>query len=247
MDTTTPILILTNKLLSLNQSFNPATFDKLLNFLKIADNKDKLLKILQYIVKLILVTRGSGLKDSTTDFKAFASTLSLSRKLGRLGNWLPGIKDFGDLISQPLSKMSNPEFTLNLIGTATSIGNDLLDDWICLQKGRLLDKKPYLDALDLWSTRLWFISVSIDLNFTLQKLQSILSDHVKDADSDSDEYKQYVRKRTDSLLTVGKQLCDWTFCIWELGNLSSFNEHVPVVAGLSAATIGAIRGWRKLK
>lgn len=224
-------------------------YDKLLSFLKIADNKDKLLKILQYIIKLIMVTRGQAFKSgSSVDFKAFASTLSLSRKLGRLGNWLPGIKDFQELISLHPESFDNGDFILNFIGTGASIGNDLLDDWICLQKGRLLHKMSYLDTLDLWSTRLWFISVSIDLNFTLKKLNSVIFDNNAKISMNPEEYKDLAKKRTDIILTACKQFCDLTFCIWELANLSSsVNEHVPVVAGLSAAIIGAVRGWRKLK
>lgn len=239
-------IIITNasKLIPLNtllKCVNSVNFDKFLGFLKIADNKDKLLKILQYIVKLILVTRGP-----VDDFKAFASTLSLARKLGRLGNWLPGLQDLRDLLTQPPSKFATADFALNLIATGASVGNDLLDDWICLQKGRLLSKKPYIDTLDLWSTRLWFLSVSIELHFTLKKLVLLNSEHAK-SDKSTEEYKMQLKKRTDVLLTASKQLCDWTFCIWELANLAAFNEHVPVIAGLSAATIGAIRGWRKLK
>lgn len=216
---------------------NSFKFEKFLKFLTIADNKDKLLKVLQYIVKLIVVTRGKNLlkpaNSSAVDLKSFASTLSLARKLGRLGNWLPGLQDLYEL-STDCSVDS--DHVLKVIGTSASIGNDLLDDWICLQKGRLLSKSAYLDTLDLWSTRLWFISVSIDLNFTIKKFSRL-----KAADED------YNKKKMDLVLTASKQLCDWTFCLWELGNFSKYNEHVPVLAGLSAAIIGAIRGWRKIK
>lgn len=216
---------------------NCFNFEKFLKFLTIADNKDKLLKVLQYIVKLIIVTRGKNLlkpaNSSAVDLKSFASTLSLSRKLGRLCNWLPGIRDLYEL-STDCSVDS--DHVLKVIGTSASIGNDLLDDWICLQKGRLLSKSSHLDTLDLWSTRLWFISVSIDLNFTLKKLTTL-----KATEGD------YNKKKMDLVLTASKQLCDWTFCLWELGNFSKYNEHVPVLAGLSAAIIGAIRGWRKIK
>lgn len=213
-------------------------FDKFLQFLTIADNKDKLLKVLQYIVKLIIVTRGKNLikpvNSTAADLKHFASTLSLSRKLGRLGNWIPGLQDLYELSS---AGSINSDHVLKVIGTSASLGNDLLDDWICLQKGRLLLKQPYLDTLDLWSTRLWFVSVSIDLNFTIKKLSKLKNEEIQD----------YHKKRMDLLLTASKQICDWTFCLWELANLSKYNEHVPVFAGLSAALIGAIRGWRKIK
>lgn len=217
-------------------SLKSGDFEKFLKFLTVADNKDKLLKILQYVVKLILVTRGyvKPANSSAVDFKSFASTLSLARKLGRLGNWLPGVQDLFELVGKEVSL----ENFIKIVGASASVGNDLLDDWICLQKGQLFVKKAYLDTLDLWSTRLWFISVSIDLNFTFKKLKNLLKEG-KDED--------FAKKRTDLILTASKQLCDWTFCVWELAELGRFSEKVPVVAGLSAAAIGAIRGWRKIK
>lgn len=229
--------ILKNSSIILN-SFN---FEKFLKFLKIADNKDKLLKVLQYIVKLIIVTRGNNslksVNSSAIDLKYFASTLSLARKLGRLGNWLCGFHDLYDL-SRDCSIDS--DHVLKLIGSSASLGNDLLDDWICLQKGRFLLKQSYLSALDLWSTRLWFVSISIDLNFTIKKFKLL-------ANESKNTIEDYDKRKFDLLLAASKQLCDWTFCLWELANLSDYNENIPVLAGLSAAIIGAIRGWRKIK
>lgn len=220
---------------------NSLNFEKFLKFLTIADNKDKLLKVLQYVVKLIIVTRGKNLlkpaNNSEIDLKSFASTLSLARKLGRLGNWLPGLQDLYELLGEI---SIDSDYAFKILGTTASIGNDLLDDWICLQKGRFCVKQPYLDGLDLWSTRLWFISVSIDLNSTIKKLKN-------QNKSKSNNQEDHDKKKLDLLLTAGKQFCDWTFCFWELANLSEYNEHVPLFSGLSAAIIGAIRGWRKIK
>lgn len=207
--------------------------EKILKFLKVADNKDKILKTFQYIVKLIILTRGhvKPLNGNAADLKSFTSLISLARKLGRLGNWFPGLQD--------LYELSSSGSVIELTGTLASVGNDILDDWICLQKGRLLMKKPYLDILDAWSTRLWFISTTIELNFTVRKLKN----HLKVSTCDGD----YLKKRTDLILTGIKQICDWIFCVWELRGLERYNEHVPIVAGLSAALVGVIRGWRKIK
>lgn len=226
----------------LKNYLNKSNFEKILKFLTVADNKDKLLKILQYLVKLVIVTRGYIKPEDgkAVDFKSFASTLSLARKLGRLGNWLPGVQDFCEVVGDGPSV----DNFIKLIGATASVGNDLLDDWICLQKGRFLLKQSYLDTLDLWSTRLWFISVSIDLNFTLKKLKNLLQTSPQKSENEKYEFH---KKRTDLLLTASKQLCDWTFCVWELAEMGRFSERVPVVAGLSAAVIGAIRGWRKIK
>lgn len=219
-------------------------FGKLLKFLTVADNKDKLLKVLQYIVKLVLVTKGAAASGNSTDFKSFASTLSLARKLGRLGNWLPGVNDLYDLaVVAGAYPSSSSDYILKVLSASASVGNDLLDDWICLQKGRLLRKEAFLDNLDIWSTRLWFVSVSIDLNFTLRKLKSLRSSSKPDKDEDED----YKRKELDLILAAGKQCCDWIFCVWELADLGKYNGSVPVIAGLSAAVIGAIRGYRKIK
>lgn len=233
------ITITNYNLCYLKAYFKHFDYGKILKFLTVADNKDKLLKVLQYIVKLVLVTKGAALLKPAdgyaSDLKSFASTLSLARKLGRLGNWLPGIQNLYDLFTGP----SSSDYILKVLSASASVGNDLLDDWICLQKGRLLLKESYLDILDLWSTRLWFISISIDLNFTLRKLQSLRSSSSKPSDED------YKKKELDLVLTVSKQVCDWIFCIWEMTGF--VNETVPVVAGLSAAVIGAIRGYRKIK
>lgn len=205
-------------------------FKKLLIFLKVADNKDKLLKILQYICKFLVVSK---LSLRQADLKSFTSTLSLARKLGRLGNWLPAVEELYELSRETHFSL---KWTLQMISAAASLGNDLLDDWICLQKGCLLVKQPYLDMLDTWSIRLWFVSVSVDLHFALQKLK--LSS------------EEEMSKRMDAALTVLKLGCDWLFCFWDIADLSARGgaaEYVPVLAGLSAAGIGAIRGWRKIK
>lgn len=204
-------------------------FAKFLAFLKVTDNKDKLLKVLQYVCKLLVVSKVSA---RTGDFKSFASTLSLARKLGRLGNWLPAIQEVHELSQEQEFTL---ESALKFISALTSLGNDLLDDWICLQKGRLLTKQPYLDALDNWSTRLWFVNVSIDLHFAIKKLKKATNDQ---------------KSQLDPALAVAKLGCDWLFCFWEIADWSAHGglaEYVPVFAGLSAASIGAIRGWRKLK
>lgn len=209
---------------------NVLKFSKILAFLKVTDNKDKLLKVLQYICKLLVV---SSFTARTTDLKSFASTLSLARKLGRLGNWLPALEELNELSKEADKSL---KWTLQAISALSSLGNDLLDDWICLQKGKLLVKQPYLDELDQWSTRLWFVNVSIDLHFALKKLQKTSKDDPT--------------KRTDAILTVAKLGCDWLFCWWEIADWSAaggVSEYVPVFAGLSAACLGAIRGWRKLK
>ena len=201
-------------------------FKNFLAFLKVTDNKDKLLKVLQYICKLLVVSKFSL---RVADMKSFASTLSLARKLGRLGNWLPAVEELHELSKEESASI---DWALHTISAVASLGNDLLDDWICLQKGRLLVKQPFLEKLDHWSTRLWFINVSIDLHFALKKL------------------KKEKEKRLDASLAVGKLGCDWLFCFWEIADWSAHGgpaEYVPVLAGLSAACIGAIRGWRKLK
>ena len=243
-------LIITNYKLSRIDYLKLLDFGKLLKFLTVADNKDKLLKVLQYIAKLVIVSKGAALlkpvNGNAIDLKSFASTLSLARKLGRLGNWLPGVQDLYELTIKESPEPTYTDYILKVLSASASVGNDLLDDWICLQKGRLLQKESYLDNLDLWSTRLWFVSVSIDLNFTVRKLQSLKSSLYESPSSD-DKLAEYKRKELDLILTAAKQFCDWTFCIWELANFGKYNEHVPVLAGLSAAVIGAIRGWRKIK
>lgn len=228
---------------------------KLLKFLTIADNKDKLLKILQYVVKLVVVARtslrlavsGGDNDKNAADFKAFASTLSLARRLSRLGNWLPTMHELAHLThgAAPAN-----DHLLHTVSTTASLINDLLDDWICLQRGRLLRKQPYLDRLDAWSTRLWFLSVSIELQFTLRKLLHLTVSRIDPSDKHAVANDAiYRKKRTDLLLTGSKQICDWLFCWWELADWSVWghgSQYVPVAAGLTAATIGAIRGWRKL-
>jgi hypothetical protein len=202
-------------------------FKKFLAFLKVTDNKDKLLKILQYICKLLVVGKFSL---RLADMKSFAATLSLARKLGRLGNWVPAVEELYELSKE---KRFSIDWSLRTISVLASFSNDLLDDWICLQRGRLLVKQPFLEKLDHWSTRLWFLNVSIDLHFALKKLMKAEKD-----------------KKSDASLAAAKLSCDWLFCFWEIADWSSFGgpaEYVPVFAGLSAACIGSVRGWRKLK
>jgi hypothetical protein len=244
-------------------SFNlkqKAALAKLCKFIAVADNKDKLLKILQYVVKIVLVTRssfsslssGADDKDGASDWKSFASTLSLARRLGRLGNWMNDVRQVVELAGKADDKDKLPavdyDLILTRISTGASLCNDLLDDWICLQRGRFLAKLAILPVLDLWSTRLWFLSLCIEMHFTLGKLLHRL--HSIQIARTVEDVQAQKRAVLDLSLTLGKQCCDWIFCAWELADLAGragpAGPFVPVFAGLTAACIGAIRGWRKL-
>lgn len=233
---------------------------KYLKFTKLADNKDKLLKILQYIIKLIVFSSKLRLRLSAgstgsalTDLKSFASTLSLARRLGRLGNWSSSLQDLCELPTTIYS----PNFILKFTSIGSSFGNDLLDDWICLQKGKLLQKVSYIDVLDSWSTNLWFISTSIDLYFNMKKLLLLYKERERGVksksacdDIDKDKYTTDL-KIFELKLAISKQICDWTFCWWEIADwtrrLGPNSELIPIISGFMSAVIGAIKGWRKLE
>ena len=227
---------------------------KIGKYMAIAENKDKLLKILQYVVKLVLVGRTSlGLSNAAgsaaqPDWQHFAAVLSLARRLGRLGNWVGAVDAVG-AVGAGKGPGGDGDALARRVAALASLGNDLLDDWICLQRGRLLARQPCLDALDRWSTRLWCVSVTIELHFSVREMRARALRAVREGvrpEAAQAEQQAWL----ELLLRTAKQTCDWVFCAWELGELARHghgSQFVPVLMGLSAAGLGTARAWRRLK
>lgn len=193
------------------------------------NNRDKFLKITQYLLKLYLLKYRGKETDTIKAMKALASTLSISRLVYRLGDWLVPLND--ELLAA-ITLLRQGKFKdildLNIIEALFSFLNAILDDMICLNKSTkgLWPKvsTTQMDWCDLWSSKLWLYTIAINLHFQRKKLR-----------------KGYSK---DAVLAIGKLVCDAIFCLYDIYGWNTGKE-IPILAGLGAASIGIYRAALK--
>ena len=119
--------------------------------LLLSDGRDKVLKVVQYSIKMSLALRLIT-KDTTSSF-------SISRKMIRLGHWLESLHAF-----------SNAKSTVDSASALNGVFNDVFDDIVCLGKINLIDPSWSEFAAPL-SDRLWLVSIFIDISQTVKQLK----------------------------------------------------------------------------
>lgn len=210
-----------------------AVTDFLAAFLKIASNRDKLFKLIQYTFKLIIfnkkkIGKGDGLKA----IQNIASALSLARLIYRLGDWIHPIAD--EIPS--ILKGNFDSTSLAFLESSMSFVNALFDDLITIDrcsKGEFPGfSKGTTEFLELWSTKLWLGTTLINLYFQLRKLS------IKDI--------RNLAKKQDQCLTITKLSCDVVFCLYDINEFPQYKE-LPIIAGMIAASIGIYKEIRKYR
>ncbi|KAI9217783.1 peroxisomal biogenesis factor 11 [Blastocladiella britannica] len=143
-------------------------------YLKIADGRDKALKIVQYGFKVLLwaeiITKTSH-PTAHPRISAVVSQFSLTRRVLRLGHVVEPYSELRDVVdagwsgtvgkkgASPLDRLAA---VLGWINPIASVVNDIVDDTICLAKIGAIDKS-WSKKLDATSTNLWFATILIDL------------------------------------------------------------------------------------
>ncbi|KAI8988281.1 peroxisomal biogenesis factor 11-domain-containing protein [Mycotypha africana] len=202
--------------------------------LKDLDGRDKLMKIIQYFIKILLhyqlIRTGKKEWPST-----LASHFSLVRKILRLGTGIGPLKQLltADITSAMINKKTS---AVNIAIHINELVNNVSDDIYCLYKMGIVGS--YLGAkTEVVSAYCWFMGILIDLreNITnfIQLRQKIL---VKQDNSTENDYKKLYLLQ----VSIVKLLMDGIFCgcdIWK----PKYSAGMQVWAGFFS---GALSGYK---
>lgn len=162
--------------------------------LKELDGRDKLMKIIQYFIKILLHYKLVKAKHWST----ITSNFSMTRKLLRLGTAIGPIRELSPL------KNSIPSTLITL----NALVNNISDDVFCLYKlgvfGSYLGEKS-----ERLSAYCWFAGILIDLREGAINMSKLQAKSSKDNDEKSTELKQKIYVAEISII---KLLMDAIFC-----------------------------------
>ncbi|KAG2200081.1 hypothetical protein INT47_007726 [Mucor saturninus] len=185
--------------------------------LKELDGRDKLMKIIQYFIKILLHYNLVKAKHWST----ITSHFSMTRKLLRLGSGLGPIRQFSPLKSS-LSE------TLIL---SNAIVNHISDDVFCLYKLGALG--AYLgDRSERLSAYCWFAGILVDIRDNVNTMLAL--QHSKKSDLPVQERQQKIFVTEISII---KLLMDGIFCacdIWQPSHSASTQAWSGFMSGLLA-------------
>ncbi|KAI7904252.1 peroxisomal biogenesis factor 11-domain-containing protein [Cokeromyces recurvatus] len=205
---------------SIHVTTQPKKINKWLNviqkFLKELDGRDKLMKTIQYFIKILLHYKMARAKH----WSSLTSHLSMTRKLIRLGTAMDSIRELSPL------KHSLFETIVNL----NAIINSISDDIFCFYKLGILGS--YLgNQSEKISAYCWFASILIDIRENVLSLNRLQNKKIV---KDESELRQKIFITEVSII---KLLMDAVFCacdIWRPIYSSSLQAWSGFFSGLLA-------------
>lgn len=162
--------------------------------LKELDGRDKIMKIIQYFIKILLHYKLVNAKH----FSTITSHFSMTRKLLRLGTAIGPIRELAPL------KNSIPSTLITL----NALVNNVSDDVFCLYKLGVFGSK--LGAIsERISAYCWFAGILIDLREGAENMSKLQAKAAIDRDEKNAELKQKIYVAEISII---KLLMDAVFC-----------------------------------
>src|SRR5271169_6857633 len=128
---------------------DPETLKILSNALLLTEGRDKVVKLLQYTSRLILLLASRPSKR----LKPFISQMSMTRKVLKLGH---GIFPYNELIFNGCATKHD------LFRVIVEFMNDFWDDVYCLSRIGLLRSARLQNWSEIWANRAWMMSILID-------------------------------------------------------------------------------------
>ncbi|KAI9593699.1 hypothetical protein BDF19DRAFT_447602 [Syncephalis fuscata] len=165
-----------------------------IRFVRQTDGRDKTMKLIQYLLKVLLWKALKTPKDALLRerLSALTKAFSTTRKIIRLGHWLEPYDEIVEWLSDmPGRKLTDgqssknpPQISTAMLlrwlwgGVPPIVGfmNDLLDDIYCLCRINCLPKWME-DPSEVWSLRFWFTGIWFDL-YANAKDQLALQDKI---------------------------------------------------------------------
>lgn len=191
------------------------------------DGKDKLLKTVQYLARILVTGLGNTRKTVNIGMlNSLSSNISLARRTFRLGSWL------GDV--QPLTTYKGKEFLFLFV----SITNSILDDICCLYRHGIITNRVIFEFADLYSSRLWLVSIINDIYKTNYKIHNQL------AICEPNSEEKIIQFLIEILLSLSKIYFDFGFCIYEVLS-ADFSPLFQQTTGMMAAACGLLKLMKK--
>ncbi|KAI8136665.1 hypothetical protein BJV82DRAFT_526745 [Fennellomyces sp. T-0311] len=187
-------------------------------FLKELDGRDKSVKIIQYLFKILLHHK---LVHGKT-WSPMVSNFSMTRKVLRLGLFMGPARQL----------LFNKHDIITTVFLVNEFGNDMADDLFLLYKMGLVGPKIGKHA-ELVAYYCWFTGILHDLHENYMTLRQLRAKEIVD------EEKVFTTQ-----LSMVKLTMDGVFCacdIWQ----PSFSPGVQAWAGFFSGSISGYKLWRK--
>jgi Peroxisomal biogenesis factor 11 (PEX11) len=177
--------------------------------LLLTEGRDKVVKLLQYTSRLILLLSSSPAKR----LRPLISQMSMTRKVLKLGH---GVFPFQELTQGPISKTV-------FVRAVVEFMNDFWDDVYCLSRIGFLRSKRLQDVSEIWANRAWMMGIMMDLHVLMER-RSAMARKLKEADEkkslgigvlENQEQKMKRKLLTDAYwidVSTVKLLADLGFC-----------------------------------
>ncbi|CAO3703170.1 unnamed protein product [Rhizopus stolonifer] len=191
-------------------------------FLKELDGRDKMMKTIQYLLKILMHYKWAQAKHWST----ITSQFSMTRKVLRLGNAIGPLKEF--------SKKNTTRENLFLLNETV---NDLCDDLFCLYKLGWVNKKLG-ERAEVISAYCWFIGIMKDLNDNRKSLRKQQKSLAKKDEAIVLNRLEMEKKVFVTEISIVKLFMDGVFCacdIWPPSNSASVQAWSGFFSGLLAA------------
>ncbi|KAI9258102.1 peroxisomal biogenesis factor 11 [Phascolomyces articulosus] len=196
-------------------------------FLKELDGRDKSIKFVQYLFKILLHYKLVHAKT----WSPMVSNFSMTRKILRLGLFIAPVREL--TFSRP--DLMTSCFLIN------EVGNTLADDIFCFYKmglvGNQLGKKAEVIAIYCW-----FAGILRDFSENLMTLQHLRRQQEQKG---GDEDHTLHEKVFTTQLSIVKLTMDGVFCgcdIWQ----PSFSSGVQAWSGFFSGCLSGYKLWRKV-
>ncbi|KAG0742329.1 hypothetical protein G6F57_012147 [Rhizopus arrhizus] len=208
-----------------------ATIQKLL---KLLDGRDKMMKTIQYFIKILMHYKWAQAKHWST----ITSQFSITRKVLRLGNAIGPVREISPWKDSPKTTF----FLLN------EIVNDISDDVFCFYKLGLVNKKIGTRA-EIISAYCWFIGILNDVkeNVTLlrkQQRELCKKDEAIVTDVSQGEIQQKLQKIFITEISIVKLFMDGIFCACDIWN-PSYSSSAQAWSGFFSGLLAAYKLWLK--
>jgi hypothetical protein len=139
---------------------SPDTLKIFQDAILLTEGRDKVVKLLQYTSRLIVLLSSSPSKR----LRPFISQMSMTRKVLKLGHGV-----------FPYSELTGGVKGLILLRAIVEIVNDFWDDVYCLSRIGLLKSKRLEGWSEIWANRAWMMGIIMDLQVLLQRKSAMAS------------------------------------------------------------------------
>ena len=179
------------------------------DMLLVTEGRDKVVKLLQYTSRLILLLSSAPSKR----LRPFISQMSMTRKVIKLGHGVFPYLEF--------TQGRIPNFAL--IRAIVEFINDFWDDVYCLSRIGLLRGKKLQEVSEIWANRAWMLGIIMDLQVLMGR-KSAMAKKLNAVDKkkllavgvlENQEQKMKRELQTESYwidISIVKLLTDLGFC-----------------------------------